>query len=93
MMTVTGVTVTVMVTSEGKSLQEEHIKNGQEPLLLQGECLLPTCEGLRMDRCVCVNTVCVTGVAGALSGAGGGCFVGFRAGGVRGLRVILGGRL
>ena len=48
-MTGVTVTVTVMVTSEGKSSQEEIIKNGQEPLLLQGECLLPTWEGLRID--------------------------------------------
>ena len=53
-MTVTmTVTVTVMmtvtVTSGDKSLQEEHIKNGEEHLLLQGGGLLPIREGLQMD--------------------------------------------
>ena len=40
---------TVMLTSDGKSLQEEHIKNGEEHLFLQGEGLLPICEDLRVD--------------------------------------------
>ena len=40
--------VTVMVTSDGKLLNEEHIKNGEEHLLLQGEGWLPIWEDLRM---------------------------------------------